>query len=175
MKKILLLMAVLSFISCSSNKENKDSFEEKAKKQMEQTMLEMSKNPETFKINNVKAVISNDSLCVLQFVTRGQNGFGGYSRSEMEYVLVKSKGKNGTLEYYESLKDLNEKGKEGEVNHPSIKDIYDDYINSTDERVLDDCKKRGLTLEEWTLDFAYGMSVINGQFFGRKVEDIINK
>ena len=133
-------------------------------------MLEMSKNPETFKIDNVKAVISNDSLCVLQFITRGQNGFGGYSRSEMEYVLVKSKSKDGNIEYYESFKELNDKEKEGEVNHPSIKGIYDDYINSTDERVLEDCKKRRITLEEWTLDFAYGMSVINGQFFGRKVE-----
>ncbi len=137
---------------------------------MEKTMLEMSKNPETFKIDNVKVVISNDSLCVLQFITRGQNGFGGYSRSEMEYVLVKSKDKNGTIEYYESFKDLNEEEKEGEVKHPSIKDIYDEFINSTDKQVLEDCKDKGVTLEEWTLNFAHGMSIINGSFFGRKVK-----
>lgn len=171
MKKILFIMAAVLFMAaCTSNVGTIESFESKAKKQMEQTMFEMSKNPETFKIDNVKAVISNDSLCVLHFVTRGQNGFGGYSRSEMEYVLVKDKDKAGNVEYYESYKDLEDKGKVGEVNHPSIKEIYDDYINSTDEKILEDCKNRSLTIEEWTLDFAYKMSVINGLFFGRKVE-----
>lgn len=171
MKKILLLMAVaLAFVACADN-----SLESKARKQMKTTMLEMAKNPESVKIDNVKAVISNDSLCVLQFVTRGQNGFGGYSRSEMEYVFVKSKNKDGMIEYYESFKDLNEKKKEGKVNHPSIKDIYNDYINTTDEKILEDCKSKGVTIEEWVLDFAYGMSVINGQFFGRKVEMSNNK
>lgn len=169
MKLFLLIITSLALVSCSN------SLESKARKQMKTTMLEMAKNPESVKIDNVKAVISNDSLCVLQFVTRGQNGFGGYSRSEMEYVFVKSKNKDGMIEYYESFKDLNEKKKEGKVNHPSIKDIYNDYINTTDEKILEDCKSKGVTIEEWVLDFAYGMSVINGQFFGRKVEMSNNK
>ena len=49
MKKILLLIiASLAFVSCSN------SLESKARKQMEKTMLEMAKNPESVKIDNVK-------------------------------------------------------------------------------------------------------------------------
>lgn len=58
---------------------------------MKKTILEMAKNPESVKIDNVKTIINNDSLCVLSFNARGQNSFGGYDRSNYEYYYVKSK------------------------------------------------------------------------------------
>ena len=97
MKKILLLIiASLAFVSCSN------SLESKARKQMEKTMLEMAKNPESVKIDNVKTIINNDSLCVLSFNARGQNSFGGYDRSNYEYYYVKSK-KNGKERIHGSI------------------------------------------------------------------------
>lgn len=65
MKLFLLIIASLALVSCSSG------LESKAKKQMKKTILEMAKNPESVKIDNVKTIINNDSLCVLSFNARG--------------------------------------------------------------------------------------------------------
>lgn len=91
MKKILfsLLLAVITVgvTSC-------DSFEDAAKKQMENTLKEMSKNPETLEISNIETMFANDSTCVLHAKTKGQNGFGGWSTSDIEYVYIKVKSEN---------------------------------------------------------------------------------
>lgn len=72
MKKLfLLIIASLALVSCSN------SLESKARKQMEKTMLEIAKNPESVKIDNIEVVISNDSLCVLSFVARGKTALAG--------------------------------------------------------------------------------------------------
>jgi hypothetical protein len=106
MKKILLLLFAVSLVSCSN------SLESKAKKQMKKTMLEMAKNPESVKIDNVETIISNDSLCVLRCVARGQNTFGGYTRMNCVYYLMKENKGNEDSMYYEYLEydeDDNEK------------------------------------------------------------------
>lgn len=87
-----IMIAVVSLSSCNSfedkaknSLENKaeDSFENKAKKQLHATMKEVARNPKTYKITNEKVIFSNDSMCTISFIGRGQNGFGGYSISRM--------------------------------------------------------------------------------------------
>lgn len=76
---------------------------------MKKTMLEMAKNPESVKIDNVKAVISNDSLCVLSFNARGQNGFGEYDRSNYGYYYVKFV-RGGEVGFMEALNEISKGG-----------------------------------------------------------------
>ena len=63
-----IITAVISLSSCNS-------FEKKAKRQLRDTMEELAKNPETFKITNEKVVFSNDSMCTISFIGRGQNQY----------------------------------------------------------------------------------------------------
>lgn len=66
-------------------------------------MMEMAKNPDTFSINNVKLVYESETGVVLQFITKGQNGFGGYSSSMCEYYYqIREDGA------YEAVIDLDE-------------------------------------------------------------------
>lgn len=114
MKKIFLLaIFVISFVSCSGG------LESKAKKQMKKTMLEMAKNPESVKIDNIKEVISNDSLCVLRYVARGQNTFGGYTRMNCIYYFLKDENAG----YYEYL-EYDEEG-ENEILLKTVSNLLD--------------------------------------------------
>lgn len=115
MKYILLLMAAsLAFVSCSGG------FESKAKKQMKKTMLEIAKNPESVKIDNIKEVISNDSLVVLRYVARGQNTFGGYTRMNCIYYFLKDENAG----YYEYL-EYDEEGEEDEILLKTVSNLLD--------------------------------------------------
>lgn len=71
---MLTIALVVVFSSCNS-------MERKAKRQLHETMKELAKNPDTYKISNEKIVFSNDSMCTISFTGRGQNGFGGYNSS----------------------------------------------------------------------------------------------
>lgn len=123
MKKILMFMAIMiavvSLSSCNSfedkaknSLENKaeDSFENKAKKQLHATMKEVARNPKTYKITNEKVIFSSDSMCTISFVGSGQNGFGGYSSSKMEYTFIKVRKsdlhKDGRTTYCETLLNM---------------------------------------------------------------------
>lgn len=80
------------------------SIEKEAKNQMRKTVLELAKNPDTYKISNVKTIYKSptDSLVVLSFMGKGQNGFGGYSSGFYEYYYHIDV--NGKI--YENLVDL---------------------------------------------------------------------
>lgn len=130
MKKILLLaILAISFVSCSGG------LESKAKKQMKKTMLEIAKNPESIKIDNIKTIINNDSLCVLSFNARGQNGFGGYDRSNYEYYYVKSV-RGGEVEFMEALNEIS-KGENGIIDEcRCIIEELEDNPDFSDNAVL---------------------------------------
>lgn len=108
MKKTILsmLLAVMAVALVSCNKAS--SFEKQAKKQMEKTLKEMAKNPETFQITNVETKFSNDSTCVLHIKTKGQNGFGGWSISNLEYVYFKSTNKDSEIKIREGIGDMDD-------------------------------------------------------------------
>ncbi len=97
MKKLFLLfISITLMVSCNSIVKD-------AEKQLEKTMMEMAKNPDTFSITNVKVVYESETGVVLQFITKGQNGFGGYSTSKCEYYYqVREDGA------YEAVMDLDE-------------------------------------------------------------------
>lgn len=80
MKKYLFALAVICcLMSCSGNIENE------ACVQMEKTIKSLAKDPNA-QISDTKVVFKTDSLIALQCVLKGVNGFGGYTRSEMEYI-----------------------------------------------------------------------------------------
>lgn len=121
---ILLAVMTVAFVSC----DKASSFERQAKKQMEETLKELAKNPETFKITDVKTKFNNDSTCVLHVKTKGQNGFGGWSISNFEYIYVKSKNvQDNCYELYEAITNLEDDGKKGESVYQMAKRLYRDY------------------------------------------------
>jgi uncharacterized protein YxeA len=155
MKKILLLIiASLAFVSCSN------SLESKARKQMEKTMLEMAKNPESVKIDNVKTIINNDSLCVLSFNARGQNSFGGYDRSNYEYYYVKSK-KNGKERYMEALQEI-------EDNKKGILESSEELIYTLADKLNKEPDFSEKSIHNCAYDLASLMCI--GSKYGRKIE-----
>jgi hypothetical protein len=80
---IIFLEAVL-FSSCSN-------MEDKADKNMDNYIKEIVKNPTNYQIVGKKKLISNDSICIYRFILKGENGFGGWSSSNMQYELIKKK------------------------------------------------------------------------------------
>lgn len=97
-KGILLLFITFLCFSCSS-------IEKDAENQMKKTMMEYAKNPDTFKISNLETIYKSptDSLIVLRFIGKGQNGFGGYSSYYEYFYHIDDDGKR-----YEILVDLEE-------------------------------------------------------------------
>lgn len=180
MKKILMFMAiviaVVSLSSCNSFEDKaKNPLEDKAEKQLRVTMEEFAKNPETFKITNEKVIFSNDSMCTISFIGKGQNGFGGYSSSELEYTLVKCKDNKGKIIYYESLLDMeNEDEKEMSIQE-AINDI--DYgspklFKELKKEAYDNNIKKGMSKEYAKANYLYIRAIVNlSDVYGRKVED----
>lgn len=78
---IYILFAMILLCACGH------STESKAKAQMVKTIKDLAKDPDV-KVSNIKTVFDNDTLVIMQCVVRGLNGFGGYTRSEMEYVYL---------------------------------------------------------------------------------------
>lgn len=112
MKKTILSMMMLAvatvvsvvFTAC----DKASSFEKEAKVQMEKTLKEMAKNPDTFKITDVETKFSNDSTCVLHVKSKGQNGFGGWNISRHEYIYIAQKNKKGDVSVYEAIGDIDD-------------------------------------------------------------------
>lgn len=125
---VLAIAFVGTLASCNS-------FEREAKEQMEKTMKELAKNPDTFKITDVETMFSNDSTCVLHFKTKGQNGFGGWSAGNYEYVYIKSKNiKENIYETYETVINLEEKGNKGKSVYTLAKELYESYRDNINNR-----------------------------------------
>lgn len=102
MKNIFVfIIGVILITSCSNG------LEKQAKEQLKKTMKEMLKNPDSATLTNVKTELNNDSLCIIHFICKGQNGFGGYTSNKYEYIYIKINDKKEGASYYkESLYNL---------------------------------------------------------------------
>lgn len=169
MKKILaymaIIIAVISLSSCNS-------LEKKAKRQLRDTMEELAKNPETFKITNEKVVFSNDSMCTISFIGRGQNGFGGYNSSKMEYTFIKlAKDDEGKTTYCEALLDMeNQKDRRNSIKE-AINDVDKGFLYGSSKAVYDDFIKKGMSKEDAKANYLYFQAMVNTAINGREIDN----
>ena len=158
-KYILILLGVLLITSCSNG------LEKQAKEQLKKTMKELLKNPDSATLTNVKTELNNDSLCIIHFTCKAQNGFGGYTTSNYEYIYAKFNNKNdGSCYYKEGILDLDEKSSVIE----SAKDLDDSLSdiakkNSKKDRSQDE-------IERDRVNSIYLMATGTLIFNGRKVK-----
>lgn len=150
MRKIALFVVLLLLCCCNGKKD----IEAMAKQQAEKTMREFARNPESIVISDMEVVFKTDSVCVLHFVQRGQNGFGGYSRENIEYMYcIQSSG-----DVYECVVDLADKGSK-----------YEDFKEMGMEIVLRSKEKHDsddVTVTNWIK----GSIGIYTMFHGRQIE-----
>lgn len=171
MKKILMFMAIMiAVVSLSSC----NSLEDKAENQLRVTMEEFAKNPETYKITNEKVIFSNDSMCTISFIGKGQNGFGGYSSSEKEYTLIKCKDNKGKIIYYESLLDMENQNERENSIKETIKDIdngfyYDLQKDSLLKKTYDGLIKKGMSKKDAKDKCLLVQAMFNSHIYGRIV------
>ena len=96
MKKVYFILFSIFITLCVSSC---NSFESDAKNTMHNTIKELAKNPDTYKLSNEEVVVSNDSLVIIHCIGKGQNGFGGWSSSRIEYIYILTKKHNHIYEY----------------------------------------------------------------------------
>lgn len=160
---LAVMLAVVAFSSCNS-------MERKANRQLRDTMKEFARNPESIKISNEKIVFSNDSMCTISSIGRGQNAFGGYNSSRMEYTLVKVKGEGG-FHYNESLLDMEDKDDRRNSIKDAIEDIDGGYLYGTEKKAYDEFIKKGRTKEEAKADYLYFQAICNTVCSGRRIDN----
>ena len=81
MKKVLFVAtSILLLASCGN------SFEREAHHALRDEIEATAKNPDTYKITDEKAILSEDSMIVITFTGSGENGFGGRSTHQYEYI-----------------------------------------------------------------------------------------
>jgi hypothetical protein len=169
MKKILaymaIIIAVISLSSCNS-------LEKKAKRQLRDTMEELAKNPETFKITNEKVVFSNDSMCTISFIGRGQNGFGGYNSSKMEYTFIKlAKDDEGKTTYCEALLDMESQKDRRNSIKEAINDVDKGFLYGSSKAVYDEFIKKGMSKEDAKANYLYFQAMVNSAINGREIDN----
>ena len=185
MKKFLMFMAIMiavvSLSSCNSfenktkNKaenslENsaKNSLENKAKKQLHTTIKEVARNPKTYKITNEKVIFSNDSMCTISFIGRGQNGFGGYSSSKMEYTVTKLRKsdlhKDGRTTYCETLLNMENEFERDCSIKKEIYNIDNGLLNVSSKKLYNKFIKKGMSKEDAKSNYLYRIAIINLTF-----------
>ena len=169
MKNVLIFMAIMiAVVSLSSC----NSLEKKAKRQLRDTMEELAKNPETFKITNEKVVFSNDSMCTISFIGRGQNGFGGYNSSKMEYTLIKlAKDDKGETTYCEALLDMETKNDRRNSIKEAINDVDKGFLYGSSKAVYDEFIKKGMSKEDAKANYLYFQAVVNSAINGREIDN----
>ena len=96
MRKVYFILFSIFITLCVSSC---NSFENGAKNTMHNTIKELAKNPDTYKLSNEEVVVSNDSLVIIHCIGKGQNGFGGWSSSRIEYIYILTKKHNHIYEY----------------------------------------------------------------------------
>lgn len=168
MKKILsvlaVMLAVVMLTSCNS-------FERKAKEQMHKTMKEISKNPATLKISEENVMLSNDSICVIQFLASNKNELGGDISTYMEYVLINHKSvSSGEYKLLETLKIFDTyKDKKKSIGY-SYKEMVDGTSDKTDSELLNDkMKEKNMSRKDAAADLSYHMAAIDCLTKGREV------
>ena len=97
---LFIIIATALLLSCS-----KPSLEDRAKKRIKPATEIVVNDPNSLIIQDVRTVFYNDSLCVLQFLAKAKNGFGGYVTNKMEYYMVRGDElpDEGTYEWYECV------------------------------------------------------------------------
>lgn len=95
MKRIKILL--LSIVFCTLFGCSNGSFEDVAIGSIKPIMELVVNDPKSVIIQDVKTIISNDSLCVIHFLLKSKNRFGGYEANRMEYVCVKSDDEGGSI------------------------------------------------------------------------------
>ena len=162
MKKVLMFMAIMiAVVSLSSC----NSFEDKAKKQLRTTMEELAKNPETYKITNEKVIFSNDSMCTISFIGKGQNGFGGYSSSEKEYTLINIPNvDNGGSMYIEILLDMENQFERMLSIKEEIYNIDNGLLDVSSKKLYNKFIKKGMSKEDAKSNYLYRIAIINLTF-----------
>lgn len=172
-----IMIAVVSLSSCNSfeNKtknslENKaeDSFENKAKKQLHATMKEVARNPKTYKITNEKVIFSNDSMCTISFIGRGQNGFGGYSSSKMEYTFIKVRKsdlhKDGRTTYCETILNMENEFERDCSIKKEIYNIDNGFLDVSSKKLYNKFIKKGMSKEDAKSNYLYCIAIKNLTF-----------
>ena len=137
MRKVYFILFSIFITLCVSSC---NSFESDAKNTMHNTLKELAKNPDTYKLSNEEVVVSNDSLVIIHCIGKGQNGFGGWSSSRIEYIYILTKKHNHIYEYV-----------------------------STDGRIYS-IAKFALDKEEITDDEIYGFANVYAVLNGRRVK-----
>lgn len=157
MKKfITMILGVIVLTSCSNGLENQ------AKEQLKKTMKEVLKNPDSATLTNVRTELNNDSLCIIQFNCKAQNGFGGYSSSSYEYIYLKSDKDNETI-YREAIYDLDET----ESVIKKAKNFHRTLLDLGDKDVI--ASKSAAELERDSINNIYLMAIGVALFNGREV------
>ncbi len=151
MKKILYLLALAVFCSCSNGLKNE------AQEQMEKTFKEMALDPSSVSISNVKVMFDNDSVCVINLNMSAKNGFGAIRTREYEYVYLIDKA-DSTQSRREIVLDLS---KEEAIMNRARKDYQaKKWNNAYLEKLSDDDKKAY---------YIYFNAHLYSLFIGRKV------
>lgn len=167
MNKVLRVLAVMQVVvmllSCNG-------MEHKAKKLLRDTMEELAKNPDTYKISYEKIVFSNDSMCVISFIGRGENGFGGVASSKYEYSLIKLADKDKT-DYIEVLLDMDEDNERNKSIKRLIKKIDSGNLYGSDLEIWNlAIKEEKMTKEQAKAHLLYLNVLFNSISHGRKIE-----
>lgn len=137
---LAMILPMIAFTACSD-------IESDAKEQMQKTIKNLAKDPDT-QISDTKAMFKTDSLIVLHCVVRGKNGFGGYTRNDMEYIYGIFKDNTRM----ESLQNLDEK----------------ESILKTFARIYKEDHPNDKSPDSKTIEIGVTMQLA---FFGREIEE----
>lgn len=167
MKKIISVLAIMPAIVLLSSC---NSFEQKAKEQMHKTLKSIAKNPATLKISDEKVMLSNDSICIIQFLASNENEFGGKISTYMEYVYMNRKYQNGERKLLENIKIFkSDKAKQKSVGS-HYKKMIDGTESSIDKEILDSkMEESKMTLKDAAADICYHLAAIDCLTEGREV------
>lgn len=100
MRKFYLIMLVCIFLA-SCSEQPKAVLESKAKETFKISFDKMTEQDKDVKIENIKTVFSNDSLCILHIDVKSKNGLGVDVASKLEYLFTTHNGK-----CYEAFQNL---------------------------------------------------------------------
>ena len=154
-KYIFVIVSVFILCSCS------DGLEKQAKKHLDDYIEEFAHNPDTYKARNMKTVYNNDSVCIIQFIGKGENLLGGYKSTHYEYIYVMIGDENeNKYKAHEVLVNLDKKS---DYNIPILKQCEEvvDKINSEFKEDIGEYKSQLLYL------IAEGKALLHG----RLIED----
>ena len=158
---LFICLSLVSLYGCSSGLEGE------AKKQMEETMKELAKDPSSIQISNVETKFNNDSICILHFKFSGKNGFGGVSSSEIEYIYL-THTRDGNKTKWEAVRKLDEK-------KSVLSQAKEDYQEKKWETVRN-IRNKNLSDEDkkaWYIHLVASLDMIfNGREIDSKDDDI---